>query len=101
MSEELNCPACRKANPVESAEPCGRCGADLNALRAIHAAAAREQSRARQALGEQQWLAAAKHAARYWQLVHSPAAAQLAFLATLAAPDLQTSSRWLARARRS
>lgn len=101
MSEEFACPACRKANPLDSDQPCVRCETDLNSLRTIHSAAAREQSLAREALRRQRWQTAAQHAARSWNLIHSPESARLAFLATLAHSASGDPSLWLARASRS
>ena len=101
MSDELTCPTCRKANALDSDQPCVRCEADLNTLRTIRAAADRAQSRAREALRHQDWQAAARHAARSWSLIHSPESARLAFLATLADSSHGDPSHWLARAERS
>ncbi len=88
----LTCPACNKAGQADAA--CQRCGCDLSRLHATAAAAAVRLAAARTALEDSDWSAALTRAADSWRLRHSPAAAQLAFLAAAAGGDGAATLRW-------
>ena len=88
----LTCPACNKAG--QTAAACQRCGCDLSRLHSIAAAAAGRYAAARRALEESDWSAALTRATESWRLRHSPAAAQLAFLAAAARGDGAATLRW-------
>jgi len=98
MDADLDCPACRKPNPLDSSAPCVRCEADLNPVRHVMLAAIRERDLGHAALQHQEWRAAHAHASRSWALRHSTAAARLAFCAAMADPGLGDPATWLARA---
>jgi hypothetical protein len=92
----LTCPACNK--PGQNAPACARCGCDLTSLDALgHTAIARLVA-AHTALTHRDWLAALHHAERSWQILHTPEAARLAFLAAAAARLTPTALAWHQRA---
>jgi hypothetical protein len=92
----LTCPACNKAGQTDAA--CQRCGCDLSRLHTIAAAAAGRYAAARRALEDSDWSAALTRATESWRLRHSPAAAQLAFLAAAAGGNGAATLRWQTRA---
>src|SRR6516162_505971 len=92
---EIVCPSCGKANGVS---PCRRCGCDLSSLFAIDGAAGVELATAGKFLRTGNAGDARKHAARSWQLRHTPESARLAFIACVALGDFATARIWHQRA---
>ncbi|MGH7946826.1 MAG: hypothetical protein ACREF9_17750 [Opitutaceae bacterium] len=90
------CPACNKAGQAEAV--CQRCGCDLSQLHAIVAAAASRLSAAAASLAGCDWPGALVQAERSWRLCHTPASAQVAFLAASAAGAAARALRWRERA---
>jgi hypothetical protein len=78
MIMALTCPACNKANQTDAI--CQRCGCDLSGLHAIKRAAEASLGSVRQRLRQRDWAQALAEAEQSWQLCHSDAAAQCAFI---------------------
>lgn len=91
---EILCPSCNKAN---QSDPCQRCGCELTALFAVSQAAVAELRTAAHCLRTQSPEAAHEAAVRSWELRHTPEAARLGFLASLALEDFATAGYWLQR----
>jgi hypothetical protein len=92
---DLQCPNCAKIGP---AFECSRCGADLSALFALKRTAVDEIHCAAALLRAARPAAAHTLASRSWQRRHSPEAAKLAFLASLASADFASATDWFVRA---
>lgn len=92
----LNCPACRRPN--ENSDTCARCGADLTALQRVRAAAQALLARGRRLLKQGRGSEALGCATLSWRLKKSPAAARLAFLASLQLGRFDQARRWYAAA---
>jgi hypothetical protein len=90
----IDCPACGKANASENNAACSRCGCDLAKLEKILQAALAHLASALQALKDQQWPVALRHAETGWSLRHSQRAAYLAFFAAAALGDTPRAIRW-------
>jgi hypothetical protein len=93
---EITCPACRRTSLSET--QCGRCGADLGALRQILQAADQLLAAGRRFLRQNEGAKALHAAKRAWRLKHSTAAAQLAFLACLQQRQFAVAGLWYMRA---
>jgi len=94
---EIVCPSCGKAN---QSTPCGRCGCDLSPLFAVYGAAEFELRVAGKCLRSGNLDEAREHAAKSWELRHSPEAARLAFLACIALDDFASARLWRQRGER-
>ena len=94
---EITCPACRKTNLYEA--QCGRCGADLGALRQILQTAAQFLAAGQRYLRQNEGTKALNAAQSAWHLKHSTAAAQLAFLACLQQRQFAVAEFWYLRAK--
>jgi hypothetical protein len=88
----LNCPACKRPN--DAGDTCARCGADLTALNRVRAAARAQLARGRQLLQQGRGGEALGCATLSWRLKKSPAAARLAFLASLYLEQFDQARRW-------
>ena len=95
---EITCPACRKTSLSEA--QCGRCGADLGALRQILQTAAQVLEAGQRFLRQNEGAKALRAAQNAWRLKHSAAAAQLAFLACLQQRQFAVAELWYMRATR-
>jgi hypothetical protein len=95
---EFACPACGKTNDLRTAAACSRCACDLTALAAIIGGAIWHLKAAAREIRAKEWRAALAHAERSWALRHSPRAAQLACLASLALREGGEALRWRGRA---
>jgi hypothetical protein len=93
---EITCPACRKTGLSDA--QCGRCGADLSALRQILQTAARILLAGQRFLRKNEGAQALLAAQSAWHLKHSPAAAHLAFLACLQQRQFADAELWYKRA---
>ena len=93
---EITCPACRKTSLSEA--QCGRCGADIGALRQILQTAAQVLEAGQRFLRQNEGVKALHAAQSAWRLKHSAAAAQLAFLACLQQRQFADAELWYMRA---
>ncbi|HSM74926.1 MAG TPA: hypothetical protein VK852_09825 [Desulfobacterales bacterium] len=92
----LHCPACRRPN--DGSQTCARCGADLTALQRVQAAAQAQLVKGRRLLRQGRGGEALASATLSWRLKKSPAAARLAFLASLYLGRFDQARRWYAAA---
>jgi hypothetical protein len=92
----LHCPACRRPN--DGSETCARCGADLTALQRLQAAAQAQLAKGRRLLRQGRGGEALASATLSWRLKKSPAAARLAFMASLYLGRFDQARRWYAAA---
>jgi hypothetical protein len=88
----LNCPACRRLN--DAGDTCTRCGADLTALQRVRAAAQAQLAKGRRLLRQGRGGEALASATLSWRLKKSPAAARLAFMASLYLGRFDQARRW-------
>lgn len=94
----ITCPACGKNNEIEDDNlACRRCGADLEPLLSLDAAAAGLRLLGARALREQQPEEALALAVQSWELSPSRAAAQVALLASVGCRDWEGLMGWRQR----
>ncbi|WP_009958764.1 hypothetical protein [Verrucomicrobium spinosum] len=94
----ITCPACGKSNEIEDDNlACRRCGADLEPLLSLDAAAAGLRLLGARALRQQQPEEALALAEQAWELSPSRAAAQVAILAAVGCRDWEGLRCWRQR----
>ena len=95
---EIKCPACRKSNDVSvSKSNCIRCGCDLEKLANVLREALSELNSAAKSLRSGNWQEALDSADSTWSYRHSPRAARIAFLATVALNQTESAILWKGR----
>jgi hypothetical protein len=94
---EISCPACGKTSDLRATTACSRCGCDLGPLAGIIAGSLWHLQAAAGELRAGDWDAALEHAQRSWSLRHSPRAARLAWLATMALGETRDALTWQRR----
>lgn len=97
-TDEDYVPCLRKKN--EGTADCTRCGCELSILESILLAEAHKIHMGTKSIKTGDPLEALRHAEESWTLRKSAAAARLAFLASLAAGDLEGADLWYMRATR-
>ena len=95
---EITCPSCKKLN---RSDPCQRCGCELESLFAIRRAAISELAHGLRFLEKKDFESAGDAAARSWQLLHTPEAARVGFLASMGTGDSAAALSWLQRESRA
>jgi hypothetical protein len=94
----ITCPACGKNNEIEDDNlACRRCGADLEPLLNLEAAAAGLRLLGARALREQQPEEALALATQAWELCPDPGTARVGILAALGCRDWEGVARWRQR----
>lgn len=91
---QLECPACGKANELDSSSTCERCGSDLSRLRGVLLSASWHLCAAAERVRSGAWQEALTHAERSWKLRNSAEAARLAFLLCAALGHSGRAARW-------
>ena len=95
---EIKCPAFRKSNDVSiSKSNCIRCGCDLEKLANVMREALSQLNSAARSLRNGNWQEALDSADITWNYRHSPMAARIAFLATVALNQTESAILWKAR----
>ena|ERR1043166_1400511 len=93
----IACPACGKHNNLDGRHDCPRCGCDLSMLHAIVACAVAHLGQAKEQLRQCEWSVALAHAARSWQLLHTPHSARVACLASAVLGNPAALAQWRLR----